>query len=390
MKEKWIKISKFIIITILVISFAIPTFATSLQEEESKKNELENQLQDAQGTLKELESLKSNTYAYVEELDNSLDDIKANISKLQQSANEKQQLINDNIALIEQKEIEIQEQYVSMQKRIRFMYENAKTGYIDMLLGSENLSDMLNKAEYMSKITQYDRDMLEKIKEIKAEIEKTKAQLEVEKAEIETLKQEQVARQNDIQTLTDEKNTQIEQYENEISLTKNLQKELQAEIADQEEIIAAIKSSVDEGSGGYSNGLLLWPVANNYKITSDFGYRVHPIFGYNEYHDGIDIKASTGTPIRAAYSGKVTISKLSSSAGNYIVIYHGNNLYTEYMHCNERYVSVGDTVTAGQTIGTVGSTGWSTGAHLHFSVNIQTGSYFRTSDRVNPHPYLGQ
>lgn len=390
MRKNFKKLLKIILLTVLIVSFTVPAYATSLDDAQQKKSQLEDNLDDAEKTLEDLESLKSDTYAYVTALDKSLDEINVQISDLQVQSNEKQKQINDAQALITEKQAKMDEQYASMKKRIQFMYENAETGYIDMILGSKNISDFLNKAEYLSQITQYDRNMISQLAGTKAEIEKTKAQLETDKADIETLKAEQKAKQNDIQVLSNEKNEQLEQYENEISVTKKKQKELQEEIAGQEKVIAQIKASVDNASGGYTGGMLLWPLNGYYTISSDYVNRIHPIFGYQELHDGIDIPAPVGTPIRAAYGGKVTISKLSSSAGNYIVIYHGNNLYTEYMHCNTRDVNVGDTVTQGQVIGTVGNTGWSTGAHLHFSVNVQTGSSFNTSDRVNPHPYLGR
>lgn len=415
MKKKLNRILKLVLLFVLVGSFAIPTFATSIQEEEKKKSELEDNLEDANQILKNLESLKSDTYTYLQELTNKLSEINTTVKKLQQQSKEKEQQISELNVEISEKELELQEQYVSMKKRIQFMYENGQTGYIDMILGSRNLSELLNKAEYLTQITGYDRDMLERIRLTKAEVEQAKAQVETEQAQILVLKEQQESKQNDIEVLTNEKNSQLEQYANEISVTKSRQKELQAEIADQASAIAEIKRKVDEeqkareaeanqgnqdgqdgqdgdnsGGGGYTGGTLLWPVSGYYTISSDYTNRIHPIYGYPELHDGIDIPAPIGTPILAAAAGTVTVSKLSDSAGNYIVIYHGNNLYTEYMHCNTRAVSVGTTVTQGQVIGTVGNTGWSTGPHLHFSVNVQTGSGFSTGDRVNPHPYLGR
>lgn len=412
MKKKLRRILKFAFLIVLAVSFAIPTFATSLQEEEKKKSELEDDLKDASQILKNLESLKSDTYTYVQELSSKLSDINTTIKTLEQQSREKEQKISELNSKISEKELELQDQYASMKKRIQFMYENGQTGYIDMILGSRNLSEMLNKAEYLTEITGYDRSMLEQLNQTKSEIEQSKAQVETDQAEILVLKSQQEAKQNDIEILTNEKNAQLEQYANEISVTKNKQKELQAEISDQKSAIDEIKRKVDEqqkareeeqnqggnqgggnsDDGGYTGGTLLWPVPGYSKISSDYTNRIHPIYGYPELHDGIDIPAPIGTQVLAADAGTVTISKTSASAGEYIVIYHGNNLYTEYMHMNvnSRSVRAGDTVTRGQVIGKVGNTGWSTGAHLHFSVNLQSGSSFSTGDRVNPHPYLGR
>lgn len=397
------KILKTFIIATLIITLTIPAYATNLQQAEQKKDKMENELNNAQKTIKDLEKLKSDTYAYVQELDGALKEIEVKVKSLQNQSNKVHGQIKESEAKIAEKEAEIQVQYESMKKRIQFMYENAEAGYIDMILGSENISDLLNKAEYLSKITKYDRDMLEGIKEIKAEIENTKSQLVAQRAEIEAIKVEEQGRQNDVQLLVNEKEKQVQQYENEISVTKKRQEQLKNEIAGQKAEIAKIKEQVDRennkpdnnngggnSGGGSGNAMMLWPVPGYNNISSGYANRIHPIFGYRELHDGIDIPAPTGTPVKAALSGTVTISKLSSSAGNYIVIYHGNNIYTEYMHLNNRSVSVGTSVNKGDTIGTIGSTGWSTGPHLHFSVNLQRGSNFNPSERVNPHPYLGR
>lgn len=157
---------------------------------------------------------------------------------------------------------------------------------------------------------------------------------------------------------------------------ERLLKELEAQIA----AAALANARAEDGDGGASG--FLWPCPSSRRITSDFGMREIPTPGATANHNGIDIGAPTGSAILASASGRVTTSKYSYSAGNYIVISHGNGVSTVYMHCSALYVSEGEMVSQGQTIGAVGSTGFSTGPHLHFGVMVN-GAY------VNPRNYVG-
>ena len=143
------------------------------------------------------------------------------------------------------------------------------------------------------------------------------------------------------------------------------------------------KSSSSSSSGSKATGSLSWPLPASDYITSDFGHRESPTAGASSNHQGIDIGASTGSSITAADGGTVITASYSSSAGNYVVISHGNGLSTVYMHCSKLLVSEGDTVSKGQTIAKVGSTGYSTGPHLHFGVR-KNGSYVDPTDYVSP------
>lgn len=405
MKKRLINLWSLVIALILVVSLAaVPAFATSMDQEQEKKEELENELSEAQKTLKKLKNLKSDTAAYVEALDKELSSIQDSVKQLEDESTKKERQITQLTESILIKEAEIEEGYTSMKKRIRYMYENAQSSYIEMVLGSKDISELLNKAEYLSQLTGYDRDMLNVLKEAKLEIEASKTAIESERQAIEALKTEKVAKQAEIQTLADEKEAQLDEYEEMIEDTEAQTAQLAKEIAQQESVIASIKAKVDaankakeEAAAGGSNGStsgdktysgqFLWPVNNGYRISSPYGWRT--LNGGSQFHNGIDMPAPTGTPIMAAEGGTVVFSKYSSSAGNWIVIYHGNNTYSEYMHCHARYVSAGQEVSRGQVIGTVGNTGYSFGSHLHFGVNVQRGSAFSVYDRVDPSPYLG-
>ena len=150
-------------------------------------------------------------------------------------------------------------------------------------------------------------------------------------------------------------------------------------------LLAQKQAEIDGSDSGivFSGGALSWPLKVSGRISSKFGHRSSPTAGASTYHKGLDIAVPSGTPILAAAAGKVVTAHYSSSAGNYIMIAHGNRLYTVYMHCSRLAVKEGDSVVQGQTIGYAGSTGISTGSHLHFGVS-KNGSY------VNPLNYVSR
>ena len=164
-------------------------------------------------------------------------------------------------------------------------------------------------------------------------------------------------------------------YEAQLQEQEELLQKVQTQIA----AVAAAKAEAEDGDGGASG--FAWPCPASHRITSGYGEREAPIAGASTYHRGIDVGASQGSAIVASAAGRVTTAAYSSSAGNYVVISHGGGISTVYMHASALYVSEGEKVTKGQKIAAVGSTGFSTGPHLHFGI-IVGGNY------VNPLSYV--
>ena len=238
-------------------------------------------------------------------------------------------------------------------------------------------------------MTEYDRQMMEKLKETQAQIEAQKEDLEQEKTEQEEMLDEVEAQKSAVNSAIDAKTQEIASYQSQIQTASGEQSEYEKQLAEQEKLLeqienqiaaaAAATASADDGDGGASG--FLWPCPASHRITSSFGPRTAPVAGASTYHKGIDIGASSGSAIVASAGGRVTTATYSSSAGNYVVVSHGNGISTVHMHASALYVSVGDVVSQGDTIAAVGSTGYSTGPHLHFGV-IVNGSY------VNPLNYV--
>ena len=201
------------------------------------------------------------------------------------------------------------------------------------------------------------------------------------------------AEEASLEELIAEKEGEIVAYQSDITTKAAAIAEYEAEIAEQNELIAALEAAVHaerkklaEASGKrltYDGGMFCFPAPDYRRISDDYGWRIHPILGTKQFHNGVDLAAPSGSRILAAYDGEVVTAAYSPSMGNYIMIDHGDNLYTIYMHASALYVSKGDLVGKGEKIAAVGSTGRSTGNHLHFSVR-KDGAY------VSPWNYISE
>ena len=363
------------------------------QEAISEANELKKQLQsgltDVKKVISGLEKSKNNLSAYISELDTTLSLAQAKILELNTLITEKEAEIKKTTEeLTAAKEAE-EDQYEAMKLRIRLIYERGESMYLEMLMSAQSFGDMINRADYIEELTAYDRRMLEQYQATREYVEVCKAQLEAEQVVLAEAKVEVEAEEAALETLIAEKQKEITAYENDINNREQLVKEYEAEVAAQEaeikaleEAIAAEKAALANATKRkYDGGMFAWPAPSYKRISDDYGYRIHPILKTKQFHNGIDMAAPGGSPILAAYDGTVTAAAYSATMGNYIMIDHGDNLYTIYMHASKLYVSKGAEVVKGQKIAAVGTTGRSTGNHLHFSVRLN-GSY------MNPWEYL--
>lgn len=371
----------------IIMGIAITSYG-DLEEEKEKKDQMEQELKDTEAYLESLNDLKSNSEQYIAAIDKRLGGLAMNIYSLQQQAAAKQAEIDEKIAAIGVKETEIEEQYESMALRIQYMYENGDYEYASMILGSQDMSDLINRATYISELTQYDRQMLVEMQETKASLEEQKKTLEASKTELDGLVAEALAEQYAQETLIENKRAEVENYKNEISGTSVAIQDIMDGIKDQEELIKQLEeyerqqALQNQQNVIYDGGRLQWPLPGYSRLSSVFGSRDDPLNpGTSRYHYGIDIPAPTGTTICAAYSGRVAWAYYHYSAGNWIGVDHGNGVITVYMHMSGFLVSPGDYVNTGDPIGLVGSTGGSTGPHLHFGVSIN-GTYQNPLDYV--------
>ncbi len=361
-----------------ITSDSIEDMENKIDEAEQLKEQLETDLSNVQSMLKELEVSKNDLASYISQLDSQLEIINDNLEQLEALISEKEgQLEITRKSLSEALMVE-EEQYEAMKSRVKFMYEKGDTLYFELLFDSSSFSDLLNKAEYISKLSEYDRNMLLEYQDTVYTVETMEAMYAAEKELLDEAKANVVEEQEAVSSLLNEKQVQIEEYEADISNKEAAIQEFLAEIEEQDAMIAQLETSVTEERKAialaqgytleYDGSRFVWPAPSYTRISCDYGWRIHPILGIDQFHNGVDMAAPSGTSILAAYSGVVAAAGYSSTMGNYVMLDHGSGLMTIYMHASKLYVSENDLVMSGETIALIGSTGRSTGAHLHFGV----------------------
>ncbi len=399
--KKTKKILRIATALLLVFCIALPVMADSLEEKKAElddakgvKEQLEKELEESKSKLTELQDNKENLILYIDDIEEDIEEVQTVIDGYQKEADEKQDKIDVLNSEIEEKEEEIDEKYDRMKMRIQYMYENLDENYmIDALFSSTSFAEIFEKSEYLASLYDYDKKAMEAIVKLKEGVEEKKAEVVAELEDVESLVQATKDQQDVLAQLKAVREEELANVEAMMKQEQEMIKSINSEIDKQKDEINKLTREYNAaavGGGGYvyTGGEFLWPLPSPYladHISSGYGYREGT---YSGFHDGIDIWANAGTPIYAVLDGVVVASYYSDSAGNFTIIYHGGNLYTEYMHQSERYVSAGDKVTQGQTIGLVGSTGWSTGAHLHIGVVVSSSGY-NYNNRVDPSPYLG-
>lgn len=362
----------------------------------------------SQSQIDALEDQKSDLRAKSDEMQANIDALKANQADiLQQKAalddqnelnRQSIELINEQIdlygKLIAEKAEEVEKakatedaQLQEYRTHVRAMEENGTYTYWALIFKSKSLSDLLSNIDMIGEIMDADKRLYdqytaarENTEQVKADYEATLAQLQSKETELESQKAELESKIEAATQMILDLQSNIDEYTaayNENAAAEGaLQSQidtLSAQLKAQEEAARKAAEAAKQqytGIGSTATGTFTWPVPSCTYVTSKYGWRIHPIFGTERFHAGIDIGASAGSTIVAADSGTVSIATYSSSYGNYVVIYHSGGNETLYAHMSSMAVSVGDSVTKGQTIGYVGSTGWATGPHLHFEIHI--------------------
>ena len=386
---------------LLLLCLSFPAYGTKkeLEAEKEKTSVIEEEKKKVEDTLKNLEGQKADTESYVRQLDQEMAAISSQLEELSgQIADKESEIAVTQEELSAAQEAAVQ-QYDAMKLRIKYMYEKGDTTFIDLILESKSISQLLNRAEYISQISQYDRQMLDEYAATRQTIADNEAKLESERADLLALQESTQAKHNSVEELLAAKEEQLKSYETQIASAQSQINAYEQDLAAQESKIRQIEEEMQkaeeearkkaESSGtsytvkSLGNTKFIWPCPSSSRITSAFGGRESPTEGASSNHQGIDIGASTGSDIVAAADGVVTIATYSASAGNYVMLSHGGGVSTVYMHCSSLNVSEGQSVTQGQVIAKVGSTGYSTGPHLHFGIR-SGGSYVNPSNYVSP------
>ena len=399
------------VLTALALAFGpmSTAFAASTDKLDSLKSQA-SQLNEQGSSLKnQLSGLQNEADSKLEEkavLEQQISVLSAQIVNTQALIEEYDVQIADKQVELENAQQKADEYYQLFLARFRDLEEQGSVSYWSILFDAASFSDLLDRISFIADVVHYDNQIVDQLQAARQAVADAKADLETNQAEQVQAKTDLESQQAELSTdeaavdaAIAEINSKADVYQSQLDEIKSqadaldeqiaaAQKEYEAQVAAEKAAQEAANknnnSSSNSNSSSSSSGSgrisMVWPCAST-RVTSGFGKRNSPTAGASTYHKGIDIGASTGTAIYAAASGTVTEAGYRSSRGNYVVIYHSNGVSTAYMHCSALYVSSGDKVSQGQTIAAVGSTGISTGPHLHFSV-IEDGTY------VNPRNYV--
>lgn len=386
----------------------------------AEDEDLQNQLSTVQSQMADQAQKKSNAEAVIGSVSERLKAIQVNLDAAtkahqeitaQLAQTEQQMAANQKTLDAEKKKLAEREGVFS--KRIRDIYMHGQLNYLDVVLGAKDFNDFANRVELLRRVVAADLNLIASIKEQRDKIAAVQQALEAERAKQAALQADAAKKKDEIATHKKEQQAVLYQAEHDKATAEAAYRELEASSssianllreraaaraaaaaaaaqAQAQAAAAAQQQASSSDGGGYSSddyayqpvsgsGAFIWPV--NGVITSPFGYRTHPIFGTTIYHSGIDIGVDEGTPVHAADAGVVVEADWISGYGYAVVIDHGNGLSTLYGHNSSLAVSAGQSVSQGEVIAYAGSTGNSTGPHVHFEVRSN-------GDPVDPMAYL--
>lgn len=350
-------------------------------------DDLEDQLADLQRQAEEQQAKTNEASAKVESVSERLRQIQeelrvatAEYKEVKGQLDSVEDKISDNTELLQKTEADLKVKNKKLQQRVRDIYINGQISYVDVLFGAKDFADLMTRMDVLKRIIKHDYDLIMKVREEKATVENTRAQLEKDKAEAEVLVADAQAKKAKVEDKESEQQVLLDQAIYDRDTSERMYEEI---MAASQEVANMIRRS-HMSSAGYSGapagaGGMIWPISG--PITSEFGWRTHPIFGTARFHSGLDIGGDYGMPIYAAASGTVIYAGWISGYGNAVIIDHGGGVTTLYGHNDSLNVSEGENVAQGQVIAMCGSTGNSTGPHCHFEVR-------ENGEPVSPYGYL--
>ncbi len=371
-------ISLILVVVLVLLAFRpVDVSANSISDLQQQMKENNKKIEELKAERKRLANEKASTSNEIAKLDLELAGLNAEADGLQLEINDLNAKIEANGVAIEQLIVEIDENNLTLEQRLRASYKRGDVGYIEIVLNSENLIDALTRMDMIQLIVREDVNLLKDIQEQKTNLEELKAQQEKEKEGVKAAKAKLDDKKKQVEASQSAKEVYMAELQNDM-------KEMQAS----EERMLKANSEVEKKiqqlqlDSEYAGGKMLWPLPTNQnRITSYFGKRSHPLYGYWSNHRGIDIRCPYNTEVYAANSGVVIVAESHWSYGNYVIIDHGGKIATVYGHNTKLLVSVGQEVNRGDVIALSGSTGESTGPHLHFEVRVN-------GVIKNPIPYL--
>lgn len=381
----WLRGYKGLFGLVIIIGFFIagllPAQADQLEKFKDQQKKVQEQMEKQKKTLQEKEQQRKTFIGQLEALELDIDAVHGDLTNLEKQL----QLAEKNVAETEkelvQKEEELNQRTEVFKDRVKEVYINGQVSYMEVVFQATDFSDFLIRFDLMEKLVEQDVEMLNSIENERQEVADKKAELESKRNEIAQIKTNTQHQEQRLAQRSEEKKDLLKTVEEQKADAETALNELEA-LSNQLAVqIRKIQTASSKKSNTNFNGVFSWPTPGYTRITSEFGWRIHPILGTKRMHTGIDIGAPSGTSIKAVDDGTVIYSGWLGAYGKVVVVDHGGGISSMYAHQSSILVSENKEVKKGDVIGKVGSTGWSTGAHLHFEVR-------KNGDPVNPWNYL--
>lgn len=366
MNRKSLKLWAAVLASVMMLIAAAPATAADIDDLRNKQSNISSQIERLKQNITKVNNDKKSVVDELAELENQLTAAQKQLNDAEARLRETQAKLANTTDQLKQAEEQVEEQKDDLNVRMRTLYKTGPVDYIEVILASSSFSDFLTRLDLVKRVIESDKSLLNEFKAIQAEVEEKKAQLEEQKRLIDqewnNINQHRAtiaSRSGKRRELLAQLETQKKEYE------RQEDKLLEESAALRREILAW---EMKNQKGFFGTGIFQWPAPNSRYITSEFGWRTHPIFKTKRFHEGIDIGAAMGTDVLAADDGEVIFAGSQGGYGNTIIVSHGGGISTQYSHLSKILVGNGKKVLKGDKIGLVGSTGWSTGPHLHFGV----------------------
>lgn len=362
---------------LLIVTAILPVYADEIDKAQQELQDVSRQIESQRSQLNQIKQQEKSIMGQLQNLEQDMVDKEKQIEILAARIHALEEDIKATEEEIAQKEEELQVQIDYLCERLLYMYEDGMdVSYLEVLFSATNIRDFLTRYDLLQYVVEQDMNLIDTINKNKRALDIKKNDLEIQKKELLTMREVQEAQRRQLEEQADQKKEILSNVRVEKKAYEKALEELERTSRELEELIRRSQSGEQLGTGIYT-----WPAPSYRSITSAYGMRYHPILKTNKMHTGVDIGAPMGAKIVAADSGKVMFAGWQGGYGQTIIIDHGAGMSTLYAHQSKFAVSSGQSVNKGDVIGYVGSTGWSTGPHLHFEVRVN-------GNPTNPMSYL--
>lgn len=363
--KKWLSLA--VLSTFFLVSI-LPVYADEIDDARNQLQDVGQKINAQQSKLNSAKKQENTIMGQIQSIEKNIIQKENEIKTLE----DKIEYLQTNIAVTEENielaEADLQEKNQQLSDRLVYIYEKGDLTYLEVLLSATDLKDFLTRYDLLNMIVEQDIALIESINQQKKTLELNKSELEVQKNELLYAQDSEKSKREELSDQKQDKKKILTSVQQEKAQYEKALKELEQTSKELETLIRRIQAGTSGEQQG--TGVFTWPAPGYSTITSPYGMRYHPILKYNKKHTGVDIGAPSGANIVAADSGTVIQTGWMGGYGQVVVIDHGGGISTLYAHMSTIIAANGASVTKGETIGKVGSTGWSTGPHLHFEVRI--------------------